>query len=417
MPSNEGAFVWIHTAFGKRVSFITSIIYWFSYSVDTALYPALFYAYFKTFDEELFSTTPFQISIPLCATVIITVLNFLGIEIIGTLSIFLLGIQLTPVFIIFFWSLSTGRVSPSDWIKLPPGDQLSFDNFKRIALCMQVMIWSYSGYDSVGCIVEQLSNSKKNLRRCLIGACSLATFTYFTVIVGSIGIDKEYGKWEEGSLAKMGEQLAGPWLKYFIIVSAMTASLGTFNALMFPTSQQLKALGGPDYLDIPLLTYTHPRFNTPWVAIGINGVICGLAGALPFIFLIQLNNIFYGILIIFICLSAVRLRYSEIGKQLERPFKVAEANGMVVLIVIWPILICIYLIIDSIVSDWRLGVVAVAVLVLLVGVFFGCSIRRKNKEKAEEDEELVDEEMDDVTKAEISSNALLKKLRSFDDDL
>jgi len=227
------------------------------------------------------------------------------------------------------------------------------------------MIWSYSGYDSVGCIVEELENPRKNLRKCLFGASALASTTYFIVIVGSVGLEKDYTKWDEGYLSTMGLILVGPWLKYFIIIAAMIATLGTFNALMLPTSQQLKSLGGPNYLNLRFLSYIHPKLNTPIVAIIINGIICGLCGSLDFLFLVKLNNIFYGILIIFICLSAVKLRYSEPGRNIRRPFKIAEDNALVILAVIWPIFICVYLIVDAWMSDWRLAVISGSIIIIL----------------------------------------------------
>jgi len=257
----------------------------------------------------------------------------------------------------------------------------------------------------------------------LFGACSLATTTYFVVIVGSIGIQKDYSKWAEGSLADMAETMAGPWLKYAVIGSAMIASLGTFNALLFPTSQQLKSLGGPDYLDIPILQWTHPRFNTPWVALGINGIVCGLAGSLSFMFLLQLNNILYGVLIIFICCSVVRLRYTEVGKNLKRPFKVAEDNLMVVLVVLWPIIICLYIIVDALLTDWRLGLVAMGLVGLLVILYLWCAWRRKRKQAVTEPIELhlpgdVDDnlEFDSEGLAEESRKQLLVKFKYDQDD-
>jgi len=333
------------------------------------------------FDEALFSQIGFKIGIPLIATLIVVVLNILGIDIIGTLSIILLVIQLTPLFLLFIWSAATNKIDPRDWITMPPGDQLSYANLQNLSSCLQVMIWSYSGYDSIGCLVEELQDSKKNLRKCLFGASALASTTYLIVIIGSIGLDKNYTRWEEGYLSRMGEQLAGPWLKYFIIVAAMIATLGTFNALMLPTSQQLKSLGGPNYLNLPILTYTHPRFSTPIVAIIINGVICGLCGSLPFLFLVKLNNIFYGILIICICLSAIKLRYSEEGRNIKRPFKIAKENSLVVLAVIWPILICIYLMVDAWLSDWTLAVISGGLIVLLFLIWGVLYYRRKKTER------------------------------------
>lgn len=76
------------------------------------------------------------------------------------------------------------------------------------------------------------------------------------------------------------------------------SSLGQFNALLCVSAQgrpsndsflsiELRAIGKKDLLNIPALTWKHPRFRTPILAIIINTVLCSVVSVLPFSSLVR----------------------------------------------------------------------------------------------------------------------------------
>jgi len=119
---------------------------------------------------------------------------------------------------------------------------------------------------------------------------------------------------------------------------------------LYPCSQQLSALGGHSFFNIPFLQYKLERFNTPIVALVINSLLCLGCTFIPFIVLVQMNNLLYGLLITLILSSMIKLRYSEKGRKLKRPFKMAESDTMVVIVLLWPLLLCLFMIATAVYS-------------------------------------------------------------------
>jgi len=172
--------------------------------------------------------------------------------------------------------------------------------------------------------------------------------TYFLAVLGLVGLDDNYSKWTTGEFSLLAKKLVGDWFLYVTIAAALIGQFGTFNALLYPCSQQLWALGGEQFLNISFLQYKLKRFNTPVTALAINSVLCFLFTFVPFIALVQINNVLYGFLITLILSSMIRLRYSESGKRIYRPYKMSESNTLVVLALIWPLIICLFLIVSAI---------------------------------------------------------------------
>jgi len=176
----------------------------------------------------------------------------------------------------------------------------------------------------------------------------MSVMTYFLAVFGLVGLDDNYSKWTTGEFSLLAKKLVGDWFLYVTIAAALIGQFGTFNALLYPCSQQLWALGGEQFLNISFLQYKLKRFNTPVTALAINSVLCFLFTFVPFIALVQINNVLYGFLITLILSSMIRLRYSESGKRIYRPYKMSESNTLVVLALIWPLIICLFLIVSAI---------------------------------------------------------------------
>ena len=92
---------------------------------------------------------------------------------------------------------------------------------------------------------------------------------------------------------------------------------GTMSSLL-PNSNQLSSLGGEEYLNIPILLYTHPKLKTKMVAIIANGVFCCILAVLPYTSLVEIANLFYCSIMIGMTACYVKLTYSEEGKKMHR---------------------------------------------------------------------------------------------------
>jgi amino acid transporter len=106
---------------------------------------------------------------------------------------------------------------------------------------------------------------------------------------------------------------------------------------------------------------------------------------LSFDSLIQLQSLVYGVVVIVICSSVIKLRISQ--PERHRPYKLLNTDRLpiVILVAMGPICLSFYIIATVCIGDWAYGV-ALLLIWLLLFVWHGlCSIRKEFNE-IEEDE-------------------------------
>ena len=140
--------------------------------------------------------------------------------------------------------------------------------------------------------------------------------------------------------------------------------------LVYFLIKQLCALGNDKFMNIKSLTWTHPKYCTPWVAIVVNSIICGICVFLPFDFLVSMTNIYYCFITILVSLSIIILRYNDYGKSLHRPYVAAKTLFGLILIASGPVLVSIIVLVSSLVTSvWPVFFSLVSFGVLLLVYF------------------------------------------------
>ena len=174
-----------------------------------------------------------------------------------------------------------------------------------------------------------------------------------------------------------------------MIASAVLSNFAVTNSYFLPTSMQLASLGNDKFLGIKKLTYLHPKYQMPWVAIVINSIICGICVVVPFTLLVEVTNVFYSLLIICMCLCVVVLRYSKEGKKLHRPFKVVKSNLGTILIASGPIIVSLFILGTSLSNGWIPVVLALASFASFFVIYLILKCYKRRKVKLEEMEALI----------------------------
>lgn len=97
---------------------------------------------------------------------------------------------------------------------------------------------------------------------------------YLISVVGLLGVDTDYANWTSGYFSvlagKLGSYLAyahlpyvclgGKYLEDVVIVAAMIGNVGIYNSLLLPAAEQLQALCGEEFLNIPFMQWKHPKY-------------------------------------------------------------------------------------------------------------------------------------------------------------
>ena len=79
---------------------------------------------------------------------------------------------------------------------------------------MNVLIWSYSCYDLIGLMAEELKDTKRLFKRAVMLILVLSIGTYYFTLIASLGeIDTlKTNTWGPGYFAVVAEQVGGKFL-------------------------------------------------------------------------------------------------------------------------------------------------------------------------------------------------------------
>eukprot|EP01129_Flabellula_baltica_P004532 TRINITY_DN1582_c0_g2_i6.p1 TRINITY_DN1582_c0_g2~~TRINITY_DN1582_c0_g2_i6.p1 ORF type:complete len:313 (-),score=45.62 TRINITY_DN1582_c0_g2_i6:49-987(-) len=216
------------------------------------------------------------------------------------------------------------------------------------ALFFSVMIWNVSGFDSLSTVAGELKNPEKmHYALGIAGLMSLAT--YFFPLLFLVSSAPDYELWVEGYFPVIAENIAGDWLKIFVVLAQGVSSFALLMEYHCTTSFMLAEWCTPEYLDIPFIT-KKSRFNTPWVALVIVASFSELfALFMTFQMILVIDTWSFAVALIFEFLALIALRYTE--PEMKRPFKVPGGKSLAIIMSIIPIILsCVNIILPMISS-------------------------------------------------------------------
>jgi amino acid transporter len=278
------------------------------------------------------------------------------------------------------WGLAVNKVQPKDWLILPP-------DLSKVpwSLFVNTIIWANGGYDDVGNIAEELKEPKKVFPRATFILIGLSILSYVGSVVAVLSLDKDYSHWVDGTFSDVAEALGGKGLLIFMSIAAMVSSLGQFNSLLCVAAQELRAMGKPHLLGIQLLTRRHSRLKTPMIAIAVCIVCISALSLLPFVNLVQIDNVLYSFIMLLEYSSLIKLRYKE--PNLPRPYRISKSNLLTILFVSVPMTVCVYIIVSTLVFSFMdfsdmasitQGILAIAIVGGTAGLYKLLEFSRRN---------------------------------------
>eukprot|EP01128_Nolandella_sp_AFSM9_P002590 TRINITY_DN12960_c0_g1_i1.p1 TRINITY_DN12960_c0_g1~~TRINITY_DN12960_c0_g1_i1.p1 ORF type:complete len:562 (-),score=79.66 TRINITY_DN12960_c0_g1_i1:132-1817(-) len=309
MPENGGFVIWIDRAFGKFWAFQIAWLQTIARIIDLALYPVIFTQYFRQVVSLPGWASPLLNLVVVVASVI---LNILGIEAMGVMSIVLSVLSLSP-FLVYF-AIGAKDIDPSTWIVLPPEIGMV-----KWGVYISIASWNVSGFDSLSQVAGELSEPRK-FSWAMIGAMIMITISSFLPISVLLSAERDYGSYYGGFWSVAGDNMAGLWLKVWFTSSACVSMFATFNNYLFTSGITVATWAQPDGgLDIPLLTALS-RFRTPYVSILLQAVIVYACSFLDFADLIQVDTSLYSLALILEFCALIYLRVVE--PNMPRPYKI-----------------------------------------------------------------------------------------------
>jgi amino acid transporter len=320
IPSNAGPIMWINVTFAPWFTF--SAVLWTAMlnAVDNSLYPTVFADYCAT----LLDLGPYQKAalkigfLWLCAFI-----NMVGVHIVGTFSVAIMLVTVLPFALMFLLQLPYGF----DWERIAYVPETI-----NWSLFLPVVSWNFSGFDSAGNVIEEVSNPNPTFIRALVLMVIAALATYIPpVLVGASAAKLKnvpFSKWGDGFWVKVGEAVGGFSMASVVMVGGTISTLGLMTTLLTTTSRSLAGMGTLNAFPGPIsrwIAQYHPTYGTPIRAIIVNTTItCVLSVCLTFQVLVAMDQVLYALRLIAILLCFVRLRYSQ--PKLVRPYRAPGGN-------------------------------------------------------------------------------------------
>ena len=210
----------------------------------------------------------------LLIVVVITSLVYIGIResklASNVMTVLKLGIILLVIFLGLFY------VNPANWSPFAP------NGIEGVMKGVSAVFFAYIGFDALSTTAEECKNPQRDLPRAMIYSLGICTVLYIALTLVLTGM-VSYLKLDVGDpLAFVfGPEGANiPWVAGVIAISAVIALATVF--LVFQIGQpRLWMAMSRDGLLPKVFSSIHPKFQTPWFAT----IITGLVVAIPALFM------------------------------------------------------------------------------------------------------------------------------------
>jgi basic amino acid/polyamine antiporter, APA family len=257
-----GAYLYARAAFGDFIGFQTGWMNWLARVTSLASLSNAFVVALGHIAPALSIGAP-RAAIIISMIVILGAIHFIGVRQ-GAASIYVLTLgKVIPLLGFIVISLFAWKSNPIPGsFDLPAGDP------KWINAAL-FMLFAYAGFENVGVPAGEYKNPRRDLPiALLVGTLAIAVI-YALVQLGAMSALGDLSQ-SKTPIATAASALIGPVGAIIVTIGALLSMAGTNSGTMLEGSRMLYALARDRRLGP--VSYVHPRFHTPAVAIIIHTV-------------------------------------------------------------------------------------------------------------------------------------------------
>jgi amino acid transporter len=341
IPEGGGLFRWVRRGLGEYWSFQTGWWWTMSLYVDSAVYIALALGYIQS-KWGISDNWKWLLGIGFVA--FFTFINIRGLDLTGKALTVIQVIVMVPFVLLVIYGFAKGTGNPVSPF-LPPHTSI----FAATNLGLAIMMWMYSGYESMSTLAAEVENPQRLIPRAIMIAVPIVIATYaLTTMAGIMAAGK--GNWGNmvsdasagGALVdfvRAGQIVGGAFLLWALFASAIASNLGLYTGYLASGSRPSYQLSR-DRLYPRFMGKAHKRWGTPWIAIIIMGTVDAILIRYGFTTLIVIDVFLLMFSYIPIFIAAIVLRVRE--PDMPRPFRVPMPTWLLAVYVCFPIAIAIY---------------------------------------------------------------------------
>jgi amino acid transporter len=340
IPEAGGLYRWIRRAMGEYWSFQAGWWWTLSLYVDSAVYVALALDYLQA---KYGFGTDLRILIGVCIVGVFTFINIRGLELTGWSLTIIQIVVMVPLLIFTVLGIVKGSGNPFSPM-VPPGE--GFVTAANLGLA--IMMWMYSGWESMSTLSGEIENPQKVIPRALMIGTPLVILTYFITVFAAIrvanmtGADGWANMWTGGGgidFVEAAKIVSGSVLAYMMLISAVFSNIGLYAGYLATGARPAFQMSR-DRLLPRFYGKTHKSWGTPWVAILIMGIVDAVLIQFNFDVLITIDVFLLMFAYILIYVSVIVLRVKE--PDTPRSFRVPLPTWGLTFWVAIPIAIAVF---------------------------------------------------------------------------
>lgn len=140
-------------------------------------------------------------------------------------------------------------------------------------LALVSVLWAYDGWADLSYAAGEVKEPRRNLPRALIGGTLAVILIYLLANIAYLAV-LPVGEVRTSRLvaADVAQRLIGRGGVVFVATTVMISTFGTLSTTLLTTPRIIFALAD-DGMFFRKVAEVHPRFQTPWVAIGLVGLM------------------------------------------------------------------------------------------------------------------------------------------------
>jgi amino acid transporter len=331
-PDEGGLYVWTKEAFGPFSGFIAAWTYWMS---NLPFFPGVLYFgaasalfAFGPHAQELSKNPGYYVAFAVTWLLIITLVNIRGVDAGKWLNnVSALG-GLVPLTILILLAAAcfarSGATNQFTVTSLAP--HLSLKN----AIFWSSVFFAFGGVEAGSAMGDEIQNPRRVIPWAILAGGSIMTIGYIAGISALlVALPSDAVAGPDGfvhGIQIMTARLKMVWLLVPMALFVALNAVGSAAAYLSSTSR-LPFAAGIDHCLPPAFGWIHPRYRTPWVAIGVYGLagilvtLLGQAGTNvrgAYEVLVSMAVISYFLPYLFLFGAMIRLQSRPAGPQVRR---------------------------------------------------------------------------------------------------
>jgi len=299
-PVEGGYYRWARMAFGDFAGYQTGWLVGLASLATNAAFAVLFANYLGYFLPGLGDGERWYAALALVWGA--TLLNVLGIRLVGATSVVLTAVIFLPFLFMAMLGLLQWRHNPVVPF-MPPGMGLP----AALGQGLMIALWLYSGYEKLTPNAGEVENPSRAFPIALAISLPMVVGSYLVPTVVGLAARDNWSAWGEAHFAVLAEQIGGRWLGVLMTFGALVSNACILMVTTLGQSR-LPMVMAEDGLFPRAFGRVGRRFGTPVVSLVAGGIALTFLTRIRFVDLTGLFSLVQVLAYVLIFASLLRLR-------------------------------------------------------------------------------------------------------------